>query len=95
VGHDLVPIVFFAMVAFVGVSFSPLGRAFARRFSGEAGALEGARRDAAELEALQGEVADLRRELDEVQNRLDFTERMLAQAKERGQLGAPKEARHE
>jgi len=46
---------------------------------------------AADLEALREEVTGLRRELDEAQNRLDFTERLLAQAKDRGLLGAPKE----
>ncbi len=44
-----------------------------------------------ELDALRDEVAGLRRELDDNQNRLDFTERLLAQAKERGLLSAPKE----
>jgi hypothetical protein len=91
VPHDLVPIVVFVILGLVGMSFSPMGRALARRIGGEAGALQGAQRDTAELEALHGEVADLRRELDEVQNRLDFTERLLAQAKERGLLGAAKE----
>ena len=46
---------------------------------------------AAELDALREEVAGLRRELDEAQNRLDFTERLLAQARERGLLNAPRE----
>ncbi len=32
-----------------------------------------------ELEVLEGEVSDLRRELNEAQERLDFTERLLAQ----------------
>ena len=45
----------------------------------------------AELESLRDEVAGLRRELDEAQNRLDFTERLLAQARERGLLSPPKE----
>ena len=89
--HELVPIVVFVMLGLVGVSFSPMGRALARRIGGEAGALQGGQRDTAELEALHGDMADLRRELDEVQNRLDFTERLLAQAKERGLLNAPKE----
>jgi len=54
-----------------------------------------------EVESLRDEVAQLRAEvdelhgrlapLDEIQNRLDFTERLLAQAKERGLLGAPRE----
>jgi hypothetical protein len=34
--------------------------------------------------------AILRRQLDEMQERVDFAERMLAQAKDRGLLGAPK-----
>lgn len=45
----------------------------------------------AEFDALRDEVTGLRRELDEAQNRLDFTERLLAQAKERGLLAPPKE----
>jgi hypothetical protein len=55
------------------------------------GSQESVRQLAAELDALRDEVAGMRRELDESQNRLDFTERMLAQAKERGLLNAPKE----
>jgi hypothetical protein len=46
---------------------------------------------AADLDALHDEVTGIRRELDEAQNRLDFTERLLAQARERGLLNAPKE----
>lgn len=46
---------------------------------------------ATELEAVRDEVTGLRRELDEAQNRLDFTERLLGQVKERGLLNAPKE----
>jgi hypothetical protein len=34
------------------------------------------------LETLEGEVSDLRREMAEIQERLDFTERMLAQGPE-------------
>lgn len=71
-----------------------LARAVAKRIAGGAG---GAR----EIEGLRDEVAQLRAEvdelhgrvapLDEIQNRLDFTERLLAQARERGLLNAPKE----
>lgn len=46
---------------------------------------------AAEMDGLRDEVTGLRRELDEAQNRLDFTERLLAQARERGLLSPPKE----
>ncbi|HXY18404.1 MAG TPA: hypothetical protein VEH83_00235 [Gemmatimonadales bacterium] len=89
-GHDLVPIVVFLVLGLVGAVYSPVGRAFARRISGEARAVPGA--DAAtEIEALNGDVAELRRELDEVQNRLDFAERLLAQARDKGLLPPPKE----
>lgn len=39
------------------------------------------------LEALEFEVSDLRRELSETQERLDFAERVLAQAQESRRLG--------
>ena len=58
--------------------------------SSDAG-LETLRSLAGEVDALREEISGLRRELDDNQNRLDFTERLLAQAKERGLLNAPKE----
>jgi hypothetical protein len=58
---------------------------------GDPEAAETLRQVTADVEALHEEVTGLRRELDEAQNRLDFTERLLAQAKERGLLSAPKE----
>jgi hypothetical protein len=42
------------------------------------------------VDQLSGEVAALRRELDATHERLDFTERMLAQSRERGALPAPR-----
>ncbi|MGA2383720.1 MAG: hypothetical protein ABSG61_09840 [Gemmatimonadales bacterium] len=83
-----------AMVALIGVSILTLAKAFAKRIAGGA-------TDSREVEALRDEVAQLRADLegmqarladvDEIQNRLDFTERLLAQARERGLLNAPKE----
>jgi len=46
---------------------------------------------AADLDAMRDEVSGLRREMDETLNRLDFTERLLGQARERGLLNPPKE----
>jgi hypothetical protein len=83
---------FFAMLAFLSVMgvvvLRPLARAYAERLRGRS---QDAGIDSREIEALQSDLAQLRRELEEVQNRLDFTERVLAQAKERGLLAPPKE----
>lgn len=43
--------------------------------------------DSARLDALEDEVGLLRRELTEAQERLDFTERLLAKSREGKQLG--------
>jgi len=86
-GEFLVPIVLFLIMGAVGMSFSPLGRAVARRLGG--GKDEAAESQAlAEVDALREEVQALRGDVGEVQERLDFAERLLAQAREKGQLGA-------
>jgi predicted nucleic acid-binding Zn-ribbon protein len=77
----LIPIIGMMIGFFVIFSRSDLGRALAQRISGGAGAassLEG------ELRELRGEVDALRGELSETQERLDFTERMLAAGKQEG-----------
>ena len=89
---ELIPIILFLMMGAVGVSFSPLGRAIGRRLGGaDAGA-------GGEIASLRGEVADLHAEIDElrgrlgqvdeIQERLDFAERMLAQARKGALPGA-------
>ncbi len=87
----VVAVVFFAGT---GGALLMVGQAVAKRI---AGGSPGAR----EVEALRDEVAQLRAEMDgvqgrlsdvdELQNRVDFAERLLAQARERGLLNAPKE----
>jgi hypothetical protein len=42
-----------------------------------------------EVQALREEVADLHRELEELNERVDFAERLLAQARDQGRLAAP------
>jgi hypothetical protein len=59
------------------------------------GSQDAVRQLTAELDAMRDEITGLRREMDETLNRLDFTERLLAQAKERGLLNAPREGRRE
>jgi hypothetical protein len=55
------------------------------------GQQESVRQLTADVDAMREEIAGLRREMDETLNRLDFTERLLGQVKERGLLNPPKE----
>ena len=71
--------------------FGPSRTAVGVHPGGDAEAAEALRQVTADVDALRDEVTGLRRELDEAQNRLDFTERLLGQAKERGLLNPPKE----
>jgi uncharacterized membrane protein len=68
------------------MSYSPLGRALARRIGGEKATAEETP-TLAEVEELREELGSVRHQLDEVHERLDFAERLLAQAREKGQLG--------
>jgi flagellin-like hook-associated protein FlgL len=87
VGPEIfVPGILFGGGALVGISYSPIGRAIARRIGGKEEAAEGA--VLAEVDALREDLAAVRAELGEVQERLDFAERLLAQARTTGQLGA-------
>jgi hypothetical protein len=86
--RELIPIMLFMVLGFVGFTFSPIGTAIAKRLARGGGA------DSDEVNELRADVADLRAELDEVrakvahvdelQDRMDFAERMLAQAKAKG-----------
>ena len=74
------------------VAYSPIFRAFGKRIMHGKTPPEGVALtvDDARVDQISGEVATLRRHLDETLDRLDFTERMLAQAQAKGALGAPK-----
>jgi hypothetical protein len=78
----LVPISLFLTVGAVLVFRGPLGKAIGERISGRHGELE----HSADAEALRGEVEDLRWRLTELEERQDFTERVLARHKQEGQL---------
>ena len=81
-------IVLMATLGTVGVAFSPLGRALAERIRGRP---RDPALDTGEVEALRDELAMIHRQVDELAERQDFTERLLAQAREKGLLQAPKE----
>jgi hypothetical protein len=74
----------------VGITYSPLGRALARRLGGE---------NPADVKALQEEVdllrqdlsdtrVELLRQLEDAHSRLDFAERVLADARQKPGLPA-------
>lgn len=61
------------------ISMSPIGKAIAARIQAKAGPVPEAITDLEERQdAIVDELGALRRELTEVQERLDFTERLLA-----------------
>ena len=77
-------ILIFGGGAAVGISFSPIGRAFAARIRGQSpGDPEDIKNALAEhRDALQTELDGVRHELGELGERMDFAERMLAQSRE-------------
>ncbi len=88
--EDIVAIVFlFGGGTLLALSLSPIGRAIADRIKGTA---RGSPGDVVrQIEETQGHVLDeldaLRQEVADVQERLDFTERLLARQREPGRLG--------
>lgn len=77
----LVPITLFLTIGAVAIFRGPLGKALGERIAGKGHTV-----DHAESEALRAEMDEVRYRLAEVEERLDFAERMLAKQKEPGQL---------
>ena len=75
--EPLIPIFFFLTVGGVVVLRGPLGRALAERIAGRAG--HGADRRTLELER---QVEDLQYRLTELEERVDFTERVVAHGRD-------------
>jgi len=74
----LVPITLFVSVAAVFILRGPLGKALGERIAGRPPEGVGSQ----ETEALHAEIDELRYRLAEVEERLDFSERMLARHRE-------------
>lgn len=81
----VVPTTLFISVAAVVILRGPLGKALGERIAGRKLDAD----TAAEAEALHADVEELRFRLSEVEERLDFTERLLAQ--QSGQDALPRE----
>ncbi len=69
--------ILFMSLAAIFVLRGPLGRALGERIAGQRDAND------REIQDLKGEVEELRHSLSEVQERLDFAERLLARQDER------------
>lgn len=80
---ELIPIVFFLSIAAAVILRGPLGKAFADRIAGRAG--EGA--SSRDWEMLRSAVGELRDRMEEMEERMDFAERLLARQRQPGQLG--------
>ncbi len=71
----------------IAISFSPIGRAIADRLRGRA--LNAPPPEMLEdIDALKDQVGLLSQQVSELAERQDFSERLLAQAREKGALGA-------
>ncbi len=84
-GPFLVPMTLFVSIAAVTIFRGPLGKALGERIAGRQLDVE----SSAEAEPLHADVDELRFRLAEVEERLDFTERLLA--RHGGQDALPKE----
>ncbi len=87
-GPVIASVAFFITVLGSILLIGPIGRAFADRLRGK-GKERGL--DSGEVEALKDELYNLRQQVSELAERQDFSERLLAQAREKGLLSAPKE----
>jgi hypothetical protein len=68
------------------LAVSPIGRAFAERIKGRAPAAL----DARGQEDVQADVQDLRREVAELVERMDFMERLVAKSRDAERLAPPR-----
>ncbi len=87
-GPVIASVAFFITILASIVLIGPIGRAFAERLRGR-GKEHGL--DSGEVEALRDELYTLRQQVAELAERQDFSERLLAQTREKGLLPGPKE----
>jgi len=77
----MVPITMFVTIGAVIILRGPLGKALGERLAGRTSAV-----DNAEAGALRAEVEEMRYRLTDLEERLDFAERMITSAREAGKL---------
>jgi Tfp pilus assembly protein PilO len=86
----VVSIVIASLIA-VTIILWPIMRAFARRLEGKGNVDSALRAEVEQLDTRLAEVDALRQEVAELHERVDFAERLLAQAQQSSRLGAPTE----
>ena len=86
--EDIVAVAgFFTTVIVAFIAFGPIGRAIAANITRKSLGAPGAE-VLSQLEALEDRMEGLGQQVAELAERQDFTERLLAQAREKGQLGS-------
>jgi Tfp pilus assembly protein PilO len=90
-GPPIVLLIVIAALTATVIILWPIMRAFARRLEGKGAADPALRADVEHLHARLAEVDALQGRIAELEERVDFTERLLAQAQQPARLGAPTE----
>ena len=89
--EDILAIVFlFGGGTLAAIAFSPIGRAFADRIRGRVAGADSAGEVAELRDTMTAEMHDLRQEVSELAERLDFAERLLAKQREAERLAPPR-----
>jgi hypothetical protein len=89
--EDILAIVFlFGGGTLAAIAFSPIGRAFADRIRGRIAGADPAGEVAELRDTLTTELQELRQEVGELAERVDFTERLLAKQREAERLAPPR-----
>jgi Tfp pilus assembly protein PilO len=85
-GPPLVLMIVIAALAATTIIFWPIMRAFARRLEGKGGVDPALRAEVEQLQARVAEIEGLQSRIAELEERVDFTERLLAQNREPDRL---------
>jgi hypothetical protein len=90
-GPPIVLLIVIAALTATVIILWPIMRAFGRRLEGKAGGDPALRAEVEQLQMKLGEVDTLHTRVAELEERVDFTERLLAQAQPQSRLGASPE----
>ncbi|HZN97647.1 MAG TPA: hypothetical protein VFB61_07960 [Gemmatimonadales bacterium] len=88
-GPPVVLLIVIAALTAAVIILWPLMRAFGRRLEGRGTGDPALRAEIDHLQARLGEVDNLHHRVAELEERVDFTERLLAQAPHQGRVGGP------